>query len=393
LSSYFDNLKRILVEFARDTHTNKGMIINTGIDNDDSLSLISERITFRTNEKKQMENFKSLFLKLNTTKLDVRCENVKKFSQLLVDHVGYNNEGYYILTTDEKINEAKKFGSESVKCIGCGYHHRNSCSSIQKIVGDLFVDSLQILFRTKVVDKCLLFPEFTSLCGYFTQFHNHKNKRLRDKVITIYLVSRIGNIVSSCIKLENRGDDQYEHKQNMLKKIDYRSFVRTFLFSQLLCVIKAKPSVVSKYVFFAELEYTCLTVCDARSPDTVCDTFLEGYEPLFFSLSGLFDNIKFTNHCSNATLDINLSVEHLNGKYILKEILRNYSHRMEKTLKRNVKCLYEYIEQYLSVSYSGRRDEILQKIEDLDYYNLELMAQEVCDLYKCVRGHLEELIR
>ncbi|ELA45767.1 hypothetical protein VCUG_02746, partial [Vavraia culicis subsp. floridensis] len=239
--------------------------------------------------------------------------------------------------------------------------------------------------------KCLLFSEFTSLCGYFIQFRNNVTKtKLRDKAITIYIASRIENIVLSCTKLTNKRDDQYDNKQNILRQIVYRSFVRTFLFSQLLCVFRVESSVISKYVFFSELEYTCSTLCGASSPDTVCNTFLEGYEPLFFLLSGLFDKIRFTKNCLFAAWDKNLSMEHLDGKYILKEILSIYSRHMKERLGQNVKWLYGYIGRYLSTSYSERRDEILKKIEELDYNNSEHMEQQVCDLYKCVRGHLEE---
>ncbi|ELA46700.2 hypothetical protein VCUG_01786 [Vavraia culicis subsp. floridensis] len=299
-----------------------------------------------------------------------------------------------MLTTNEKISEAEYFSSQSAKCVGCTHYHRNSCFIVQNVIDNLFINSLEMLYGKKFVDKCLLFSEFTSLCGYFIQFHNNVAKtKLRDKAITIYIASRIENIVTSCIKLRNGGDDQYKNKQNMLIQIDYRSFVRTFLFSQLLYVFRVESSVISKYVFFSELEYTYLTVCGASNPDTVCDTFLEGYEPLFFLLSGLFDKIGFTNRCSITTWNINLSMEHLDGKYILKEILRIYSRHMKEILGQNVKWLYGYIGRYLSTSYSERRDEILNKIEELNYNNSEPMAQQVCDLYKCVRRHLEELIR
>ncbi|ELA45926.1 hypothetical protein VCUG_02587, partial [Vavraia culicis subsp. floridensis] len=394
LSRYFDNLKEMLVKFTDDTHKNKGKIVNTGIDNYGSLSLISEYITFRTNIFVQMKRFSVSIERLNSDKVAVCCEGEKKISLLLVNYVSYDNEGYSMLTTNEKISEAEYFSSQSVKCVGCRHYHSNRCFIMQNVIDNLFINSLEMLFGKKVVDKCLLFSEFTSLCGYFIQFHNNVAKtKLRDKAITIYIASRIENIVLSCIKLRNRGDDQYKNKQNMLIQIVYRSFVRTFLFSQLLCVFKVKSNVISKYVFFSELEYTCSTVCGASNPDTVCDTFLEGYEPLFFLLSGLFDRIRFTKNCLFAAWDVNLSMEHLDGKYILKEILRIYSRHMKERLGQNVKWLYGYIGQYLSASYSERRDEILNKIEKLNYNNSEPMAQQVCDLYKCVRGHLEELIR
>ncbi|ELA46055.1 hypothetical protein VCUG_02446 [Vavraia culicis subsp. floridensis] len=341
-----------------------------------------------------MKRFKLLFLELDIAQVDVPCEGVKKISLLLVNYVNYDNEGYSMLTTNEKISEAEYFSSQSVKCVGCRHSHRNSCFIVQNVIDNLFVNSLEMLYGNKVVDKCLLFSEFTSLCGYFVQFHNNVTKiLLRDKAITIYLVSRIENIVLSCTKLTDKGDNPFDNKQNILRQIVYRSFVRTFLFSQLLCVFKVKSSVISKYVFFSELEYTCSTVCGASNPDTVCDTFLEGYEPLFFLLSGLFDKIGFTKNCLFAAWDVNLSMEHLNGKYILEQILRIYSLHMKERLGQNVKWLYGYIGRYLAANHSERRDEILKKIEELDYNNSELMTQQVCDLYKCVRRHLEELIR
>ncbi|ETA55720.1 hypothetical protein VCUG_02838 [Vavraia culicis subsp. floridensis] len=394
LSRYFDNLKEMLIKSARCLRTNKGRIVNTGTDNCDILSLISEYITFRTNIFVQMKRFLVSIERLSSDKVAVTCEGVKKISQLLKLYARYNDELYSLLTTNSKISEAEYFSGQSVKCVGCSNNHRNNCFIMQDVIDSLFINSLEMLYGTRVADKCLLFSEFTSLCGYFVQFRNNVTKiMLRDKAITIYLVSRIENIVTSCIKLRNRGDDQYKNKQNMLRQIDYRSFVRTFLFSQLLCVLKVKLSVISKYVFFSELEYTCSTVCGASNPDTVCDTFLEGYEPLFFLLSGLFDKIGFTSRCSKATWDKNLSMEHLDGKYILEKILYKYSRHMKERLGQNVKWLYGYIGRYLSTSYSERRDEILKKIEELDYNNSELMTQQVCDLYKCVRRHLEELIR
>ncbi|ELA47165.1 hypothetical protein VCUG_01354 [Vavraia culicis subsp. floridensis] len=384
----------MLVKFTDDTHKNKGKIVNTGTDNCDGLSHISEYVTFRKSEEEQMKRFKLLFLELDIAQVDVPCEGVKKLSQLLKLYARYNDELYSLLTTNSKISEAEYFSSESVKCVGCRHSHRNSCFIVQNVIDNLFVNSLEMLYGNKVVDKCLLFSEFTSLCGYFVQFHNNVTKiLLRDKAITIYLVSRIENIATSCIKLTDKGDNPFDNKQNMLRQIVYRSFVRTFLFSQLLYVFRVESSVISKYVFFSELEYTCSTVCGASNPDTVCDTFLEGYEPLFFLLSGLFDKIGFTKYDCLATWDKNLSMEHLNGKYILEQILCIHSRHMKERLGQNVKWLYGYIGQYLSTSYSERRDEILKKIEELDYNNFEHMAQQVCDLYKCVRGHLEELIR
>ncbi|ELA45787.2 hypothetical protein VCUG_02726, partial [Vavraia culicis subsp. floridensis] len=264
------------------------MIINTGTDNCDGLSLISEYFTSRKNEEEQMERSKSSFLELNTDKVDVACTSVEKLSQLFVDHVSYNDELYSLLSTNSKISEAEYFSSQNVKRVGCSNSHRNSCLIMRKVISKLFVNSLEILYGKKVVDKCLLFSEFPSLCGYFVQLHNYRNKKLRDQAITIYLVSRIENIVLSCIKLANRGDNPFDNKQNMLRQIDYRSFVRTSLFSQLLCVFRVKSSFISKYVFFADLEYACSTLCGVSSPDTVCDTFLEGYESLFFLLFGLF---------------------------------------------------------------------------------------------------------
>ncbi|ELA46032.1 hypothetical protein VCUG_02487, partial [Vavraia culicis subsp. floridensis] len=393
LSRYFDNLKEMLVKFTDDTHKNKGKIVNTRIDNYGSLSLISEYITFRTNIFVQMKRFSVSIERLSSDKVAVCCGGVNKISELLRLYARYNDELYSMLTTNSKISEAEYFSSESVKCVGCRHYHPNSCFIMQNVIDNLFENSLEMLYGNKVIDKCLLFSEFTSLCGYFIQFRNYRNKKLRDKAITIYIASRIENIVTSCIKLRNGGDDQYKNKQNLLIQIDYRSFVRKFLFSQLLSVFRVKSSVISKYIFFSELEYTCSTVCGASNPDTVCDTFLEGYEPLFFLLSGLFDKIRFTKYSSKATWDINLSMEHLDGKYILKEILRIYSRHMKERLGQNVKWLYGYIGRYLSTSYSERRDEILNKIEELNYNNSEPMAQQVCDLYKCVRGHLEELIR
>ncbi|ELA45788.2 hypothetical protein VCUG_02725, partial [Vavraia culicis subsp. floridensis] len=100
LSRYFDNLKEMLVKYARCLRINKGRIVNTGTDNCDISSHISEYITLRTNIFVQMKRFSVSIERLSSDKVAVCCEGEKKISLLLVNYVSYDNEGYSMLTTN-----------------------------------------------------------------------------------------------------------------------------------------------------------------------------------------------------------------------------------------------------------------------------------------------------